>query len=66
MENQKLLNKVITISGEETKRTQYGLVKKIKDEAGLTYSIFDTKRDGSERGGVGAVQRPYYRRYGTD
>lgn len=44
----KLINKVITISSEETKKTQYGLVKKIKDENGLTYSIFDTKKDGSE------------------
>jgi hypothetical protein len=44
----KLINKVITISSEETKKTQYGLVKKIKDERGLTYSVFDTKRDGTE------------------
>lgn len=48
MQNQKLLNKVITISSEETKQAQFGLVKKIKDEKGLTYSIFQTKQDGSE------------------
>lgn len=44
----KLLNKTITISSEETKRTQYGMVKKIKDENNLTYSVFQTKQDGSE------------------
>jgi hypothetical protein len=48
MQDQKLLNKVITISAEETKQTQYGLVKKIKDEKNLTYSVFQSKRDGSE------------------
>lgn len=44
----KLINKVITISSEETKQTQYGLVKKIKDENNLTYSIFQTKQGGLE------------------
>jgi len=47
MENQKLLNKVITISAEETKKTQYGLVKKIKDEKGLTYNFYDTTSKGT-------------------
>src|ERR1041385_4878047 len=43
----KLLNKVITISGEETKKTQYGLVKKIKDEKGLTYNFYETTSKGT-------------------
>lgn len=45
MEQQPLIEKVITISGfEQPSQTQY----KIKDEHGLTYSFWSTKQDGNQ------------------
>jgi hypothetical protein len=55
----KLINQIITISSEETKKTQYGLVKKIKDENGLTYSVFDTKFDTKKDGSESAAWAQY-------
>jgi hypothetical protein len=43
----KLINKTISIMSMETKAGQYGAMAKIKDEKGLTYTVFEQKRDGS-------------------
>lgn len=43
----KLLNKAITISGKEEKLQGGKPVTKIKDEKGLTYTVYKTKQDGS-------------------
>lgn len=45
--NDKLINKVISITSMETKAGQYGAMAKIKDEKGLTYTVFEQKKDGS-------------------
>lgn len=42
-----LQNKVITISGKEEKLQGGKPVMKIKDEKGLTYTVYKTKQDGS-------------------
>jgi hypothetical protein len=47
MPENKLLNKVITISAKEEKLSQYGAMVKIKDENNLTYTVYQKKRDGS-------------------
>jgi len=43
----KLLNKAITINGKEEKLQGGKPVVKIKDEQGLTYTVYKTKQDGS-------------------
>lgn len=43
----KLLNKAITISAREDKLQGGKPVAKIKDEKGLTYTVYKTKQDGS-------------------
>lgn len=43
----KLLNKVITISSKEEKASTYGPMVKIKDENNLTYTVFQRKQDGT-------------------
>ncbi len=43
----KLINKVITISSMEMKPGQYGQMAKIKDEEGRTYTVYEQKKDGS-------------------
>lgn len=51
MENTKdeLLKRTITISGLEIKTTKNGsFMTKIKDEKGLNYNLFHTKKDGTE------------------
>ena len=42
-----LQNKVITIASKEEKAGTFGAMMKIKDEQGLTYSVFKTKKDGT-------------------
>ncbi|GEM_PF-2164447 len=43
----KLLNKVISISGVEKKLGKFGQMAKIKDEKGLTYTVYELKKDGT-------------------
>lgn len=43
----KLLNKVITISSKEEKAGQYGAIAKLKDENNLTYTVYEQKKDGT-------------------
>lgn len=43
----KLLNKAITISAKEEKLQGNKPVMKLKDEKGLTYTVYKTKQDGS-------------------
>ncbi len=45
--DQKLLNKAITISAKEEKLQAGKPVVKLKDEKGLTYTVYKTKQDGS-------------------
>jgi hypothetical protein len=47
MADNKLLNKAITISGKEEKLQGGKPVIKLKDEKGLTYTVYKTKKDGS-------------------
>lgn len=47
MADNKLLNKAITISGKEEKLQGGKPVIKLKDEKGLTYTVYKTKQDGS-------------------
>jgi hypothetical protein len=48
MQDQELINKVITVKGKEEKIQGGKPVMKIKDELGLTYTVYKTKQDGSE------------------
>ena len=49
MEKDTLLKKDITISGLEMKITKSGsAMTKLKDEQGLNYNLFHTKKDGQE------------------
>lgn len=47
MNDSKLINKVITIKSKEEKPGQFGPMMKIKDEQGLTYTVYKTKKDGT-------------------
>jgi len=47
MQDSKLLNKTITISDKIIKDSQYGQQAKLKDENGLTYNVYEKKRDGT-------------------
>ena len=47
MSDNKLLNKAITISAKEEKLQGRKPVMKLKDEKGLTYTVYKTKQDGS-------------------
>jgi hypothetical protein len=46
--NDKLLNKAITLSSKEEKLQGGKPVAKIKDEKGLTYTVYKFKQDGTE------------------
>lgn len=46
--NNDLLNRTITVSGKEEKLQGGKPVMKIKDEKGLTYTVYKTKQDGTE------------------
>jgi hypothetical protein len=48
MADQKLLNKAITISAKEEKLQAGKPVVKLKDEKGLTYTVYKLKQDGTE------------------
>ena len=48
MENQELINKVIVVSAKEEKLANGKPVMKVKDEKGLTYSVWKFKQDGKE------------------
>lgn len=48
MSDQKLLNKAITISAKEEKLQAGKPVVKLKDEKGLTYTVYKFKQDGTE------------------
>ena len=45
--NDKLINQVIQLSSKEEKLGKFGPMMKIKDEKGLTYTVYKTKKDGS-------------------
>ena len=71
--NDELKKQIITISGMELKTMKNGwLMTKLKDEKGLNYNIFHTKKDGSNSrayedysklpaGGVGATVEMIYK-----
>lgn len=48
MVDQKLLNRAITISAKEEKLQAGKPVVKLKDEKGLTYTVYKLKQDGTE------------------
>ena len=48
MQDQELINKVITVSGKEEKLAAGKPVMKIKDEKNLSYSVWKFKKDGTE------------------
>lgn len=48
MQDQELINKVITVSGKEEKMQGGKPVMKIKDQDNLTYTVYKTKQDGTE------------------
>lgn len=53
-----LLNKVITIKGCETKEMKNGkFMSKIKDQDGKNYTIFHTKKDGTESKAYDALKK---------
>ena len=43
----KLINQVIQLTSKEEKLGKFGPMMKIKDEKGLTYTVYKTKKDGS-------------------
>ncbi len=46
MEND-LIKKIITVTGMEVKAGQFGNMAKLKDEQGLTYTVYEKKRDNT-------------------
>ena len=57
MEKDTLLKKDITISGLEMKITKSGgAMTKLKDEQGLNYNLFHTKKDGQESKAYGTYK----------
>jgi len=43
----KLINAVIQLTSKEEKAGKFGPMAKIKDEKGLTYTVYKTKKDGT-------------------
>ena len=43
--NDKLLNRTITLTERTDKTGKFGQMAKIKDEKGLTYTVYETKKD---------------------
>lgn len=46
----KLINQVIQLTSKEQKLGKFGPMVKIKDEKGLTYTVYKTKKDGTISG----------------